>query len=262
MVNNKDRNMLNSFELSIIFPALIAGMLVLATHVPLGIEVLKRGIIFIDLAIAQIAGLGALAATLFFGERAEHHTMIIQLFSLMAALVGGLLLTWTEKRFPEIQEALIGCLFVFSASLALLLLGQNPHGGEHMKDLLAGQILWVSSPQLITVGLIYAALLSIWYFAKDKLGRVGFYIVFAIAVTASVQLVGVYLVFASLILPALASRHFSGRKRLLIAYSIGLIGLLAGLLFSTLFDFATGPAIVCALFFIALVLILRSYKTS
>lgn len=252
--------MLNNIELSIILPALIAGMLVLSTHVPLGIEVLKRGIIFIDLAIAQIAGLGALAATLFFAEEAEHHLIIIQFFSLMAALIGGLLLTWTEKRFPEIQEALIGCLFVFSASLALLLLGQNPHGGEHMKDLLAGQILWVSPIQLMSVGLMYVALLSVWFFAKHKLGRVGFYIVFAMAVTASVQLVGVYLVFASLILPALAARHYRGKKQLWFAYGVGFISLVVGLFASILFDFVTGPAIVCALFVIALVLALYPGK--
>jgi len=248
--------MFNNFELSIILPALIAGMLVLATHVPLGIEVLKRGIIFIDLAIAQVAGLGALAATLFLREEAEHHVILIEICSLIAALSGGLLLTWAEQIFPEIQEALIGCLFVFSASLALLLLGQNPHGGEHMKDLLAGQILWVSSAQLITVALIYTPLLSIWFLARHKLGRIGFYIIFAVAVTASVQLVGVYLVFASLILPALASRHHHGKKRLWIAYGVGLISLIMGLLLSTLFDFATGPAIVCTLFIVALTLAL------
>jgi zinc/manganese transport system permease protein len=252
--------MLSNVELSILWPALVAGMLVLSTHVPLGIEVLKRGIIFIDLAIAQIAGLGALAATLFFGEDAEHHAMIIQLFSLTAALVGGLLLTWTEKRFPEIQEALIGCLFVFSASLALLVLGQNPHGGEHMKDLLAGQILWVSSSQLMAVGLMSVALLSVWFFAKATLGRAGFYIVFAVAVTASVQLVGVYLVFASLILPALAARHYQGKKQLWFAYGVGFISLVVGLLTSILFDFATGPAIVCALFVVALTLVLSSCR--
>ncbi|HEY1096512.1 MAG TPA: metal ABC transporter permease, partial [Alphaproteobacteria bacterium] len=194
-------------ELSILIPAFIAGMLVLATHVPLGIDVLKRGIIFIDLAIAQMAGLGALAAILILGEHAHDDAWIVQLSSLAAALGGAWLLTWSEKFFPDIQEALIGCLFVFAASLALLIVGQNPHGGEHMKDILAGQILWVSWSQLLMVAVIYAVVLLIWFKARHRLNRFGFYGLFAVTVTASVQLVGVYLVFASLILPAVASRH-------------------------------------------------------
>ncbi|MEJ0062134.1 MAG: metal ABC transporter permease [Alphaproteobacteria bacterium] len=240
-------------ELSILLPAFAAGALVLATHVPLGIEVLKRGIIFIDLAIAQVAGLGALAATLYLETHGEHESVIIQLCSLGAALGGAWLLTWTEKHFHEIQEALIGCLFVFSASLALLLLGQNPHGGEHMKDLLAGQILWVSPRQLALTAGLYAALLAAWFLGRARLGRAGFYILFAFAVTASVQMVGVYLVFASLILPAIATRHAPEKRRLWIAYGIGIVGLLLGLLLSSLFDLATGPSVVCGLFAVALI---------
>ena len=236
--------MLSSFEFSILIPALAAGMLVLATHVPLGIEVLKRGIIFIDLAIAQVAGLGALVAILYFGEDAN--ILWVEACSLLAALGGALLLTLTEKYLPEIQEALIGCLFVFSASLALLLLGQNAHGGEHMKDMLAGQILWVSTQQLLVVGVVYAMLLLLWFFTKIRQSKSGFYLIFAVMVTASVQLVGVYMVFASLILPALASRH--AKKRLTFAYAIGLAGLLVGLVLSSIYDFSTGPAIVCTSF--------------
>lgn len=234
----------STLEWSILGPAFLAGLLVLATHVPLGIEVLKRGIIFIDLAIAQIAGLGALAAMLLWPEDAG---IAIQLCSLAAALLGAMLLTWVEHRLPDIQEALIGCLFVLAASLALLLVGQNPHGAEHMKDLLAGQILWVSTSQLIYVAALYAALLATWFCLRSKLGRSGFYFIFAIAVTASVQLVGVYLVFCCLIMPALAARSFTGRKQLAAAYACGASGLAIGLIVSSLCDCATGPAIVCAI---------------
>lgn len=236
---------MSTLEWSILGPAFMAGLLVLATHVPLGIEVLKRGIIFIDLAIAQTAGLGALIAMLYWSDTEQGHTLTVQLSSLAAALAGALLLTWTEKRFPEIQEALIGCLFVLAASFALLLLGQNPHGAEHMKELLAGQILWVSLHQLAAVAAIYALLLAVWFTCRDRLPRGGFYSVFAVAVTASVQLVGVYLVFASLIMPALAVRRYA--KPLLAGYFTGAVGLAAGLVLSSLFDFATGPMIVCAL---------------
>jgi len=236
-----------ALEWSILGPAFMAGLLVLATHVPLGIEVLKRGIIFIDLAIAQTAGLGALAAMLYRADAEEGYSFAVQACSLTAALLGALLLTWTEKRFPDIQEALIGCLFVLTASLALLLVGQNPHGAEHMKELLAGQILWVSSDQLVQVGAVYALLLSVWFSLKHRIGHSGFYILFAVAVTASVQLVGVYLVFAILIMPALAVRKRSGRNQLMAGYITGTAGLALGLVISAIFDYATGPNIVCTL---------------
>ena len=232
-----------TLEFSILGPAFVAGLLVLATHVPLGMEVLRRGIIFIDLAIAQMAGLGALAGLLFWPDAADGGaTLAVQGCSLVAALSGALLLTWTERRFPDMQEALIGCLFVLSASLALLLIGQNPHGGEHLKDLLAGQILWVEWSQIWVVAGVYVVLLVAWFVFRERLGRSGFYVIFALAVTASVQLVGVYLVFASLIMPALATRKIG--RGLTAGYLTGAVGLAAGLTLSALFDLSTGPTVV------------------
>lgn len=251
---------MNNIELNIVLPAFLAGLLVLSIHVPLGIEVLKRGIIFIDLAIAQIAGLGALVATLFFEHYTEGNIFVVQIFSLFFAITGALMLTWTEKKFPDIQEAIIGCLFVFSASLALLLTAQNPHGSEHMKDILAGQILFVSFKQIILTAFLYAILLGIWFFKKQSLSRIGFYLIFAFAITASVQLVGVYLVFASLILPAISARSFSNNKKLLVAYLTGIIGLITGLLASIIYDFSTGPIIVCTLFLTSICFIIFGSK--
>ena len=144
---------LDALTLGILAPAFLAGLLVLATHVPLGAQVLKRGIVFIDLAIAQIAGLGVIAAD-FMGF--EPQGWAVQLAALGAALFGALLLTWTERRWPEVQEALIGVLFVLAATGGILLLANNPHGGEHLKDLLVGQILWVSFAQLIPVAVLTA----------------------------------------------------------------------------------------------------------
>src|SRR5262245_31534759 len=138
---------LQSLELGILIPAFLAGMLVLATHVPLGQQVLNRGIVFIDLAIAQVAGLGVTAASFFFGSEPEGWRG--QAAAVGAALIGALLLTWTEKIWPEVQEALIGVLFVVAACVELLLLANNPRGGEHLKDLLVGQVLWVQPQQLI-----------------------------------------------------------------------------------------------------------------
>jgi zinc/manganese transport system permease protein len=235
-------------ELSILGPAFVAGLLVLATHVPLGMEVLRRGIIFIDLAIAQMAGLGALAGLLLWPDAAEGGApLVVQACSLLAALGGALLLTWTERRFPDEQEALIGCLFVLSACLALLLIGQNPSGGEHLKDLLAGQILWVGWGQIGVVAAVYAIVLVAWFGFRDRFGRSGFYVIFAVAVTASVQLVGVYLVFACLIMPALAARKIRRGPPLVAGYFTGAVGLAAGLALSALFDLSTGPAVVTTL---------------
>jgi zinc/manganese transport system permease protein len=132
---------LNEFELSIILPAFLASLLVLSTHVPLGTEVLRRGIIFIDLAIAQVAGLGVIAADTM-GWEAEG--FMVQIAAVSAALIAAYILHWTDKRWPEIQEALIGACFVLAATAGILMLAENPHGGEHLKELLVGQILWVN----------------------------------------------------------------------------------------------------------------------
>ncbi|MEO8417965.1 MAG: metal ABC transporter permease [Methylophilaceae bacterium] len=234
----------DSLHLVILGPALLAGLLVLATHVPLGQQVLQRGIVFIDLAVAQIAALGVIGADMMGWEP---QGWAVQAAALAAALAGALVLTWTEKRWPDVQEALIGAIFVLAASASILLLSNNPHGGEHLKDLLAGQILWVGVNQLIPAAIVTALILAIWFGLRRRIGRVGFYLLFAIAVTASVQLVGVYLVFSTLIMPALAVRDWPERWRLTGAYSIGIVAYLLGLLASALFDLPSGAVIVWAL---------------
>jgi zinc/manganese transport system permease protein len=227
--------------LGLLAPALIAGLIVASTHVPLGQEVLKRGIIFIDLAIAQIAALGVVFALVIFHAQ---DTILSVLSALLFALVAGGLFAWLEKKSPKHLEALIGSAFVLSASLAILLLANDPHGGEHMQDMLAGQILWVDWQQLIMTALIYAALLGAWFGFKERRGKL-FYLIFPIAITLSVQLVGVYLVFASLIIPALGTVKFEGTKRLWAGYAIAALSFTAGLIVSTWYDLPSGPVIVC-----------------
>ncbi len=229
---------------SLLLPAFLAGLLVLATHVPLGMQVLARGIVFIDLAIAQIAGLGVIAAD---ALGFEPQGWAVQLAAVSAALLGAALLTYSEKRWPEVQEALIGALFVLAASGGALLLANNPHGGEHLKDLLVGQILWVNPAQLWPVALLTAPILALWFGWRDHLGRFGFYGLFACAVTVSVQLVGIYLVFATLIIPSLATRHYAPRLRLPVGYGLGGASYALGLLFATWFDLPPGALIVWTL---------------
>lgn len=241
---------LDTLNLSILGPAFLAGLLVLATHVPLGQQVLKRGIVFIDLAVAQIAALGVITAD---AMGWEPQGVKVQIAAVCAALLGALLLTWTEKKWPEVQEALIGVFFVLAASAGILLLANNPHGGEHLKDLLAGQILWVSMSQLLPVALLTLVILGVWFGLKDKMGRAGFYVLFALAVTASVQLVGIYLVFSSLIIPALAVRNWSESKKIEGAYLIGATAYVLGLALSAIFDLPSGAVIVWCLAAVAVI---------
>ena len=247
-----------STTLSIVAPAFLAGILVLFTHVPLGAYILRRGIVFIDLALAQIAALGVIVAGL---SGLDPQGWATQLAAAAAALGGAALLTWTESRWPEVQEAQIGVLFVLAATGGLLLLAHDPHGGESLRDLLAGQILWVRYEQLIVPAIGSIAIAALLASRSNGLPSWLFYLVFALAVTASVQLVGVYLVFASLIVPGLATRRY-GRGRLIAAYGVGVAGYAVGLLTSTLLDLPSGAVVVWAMAVCAIAVFWAGPKTA
>jgi zinc/manganese transport system permease protein len=222
----------DALDWTIIGPALAAGLLVLWTHVPLGQVVLQRGIIFIDLAIAQVAALGVIAAGSFGWEE---NLWAVQASAVGAALLAAAGLNWTEKRWEKTQEALIGTLFVLAATGSILLLAENPHGCDY---------LWTTWVMLVPIAILYSILMAVWFFASERVGHAGFYIIFAFVVTAAVQAVGVYLVFASLILPALATRRLNGRRRLLTGYAIGALSYLFGIVISALADLPTGAVTV------------------
>jgi zinc/manganese transport system permease protein len=234
-----------AFDWSILGPALLAGLLVLATHVPLGMSVLDRGIVFIDLAIAQVAGLGVILAD---NLGVAEHGLGVQLAAVVAALLGAALLAWTERRAAQQHEAFIGVLFVLASCIGILALASNPHGGEHLKDMLVGQILWVSGTQLAVLAALSVVLCGwIAIGGMTRFGRFGFYGGFALAVTASVQLVGVYLVFSSLIIPALATPGFSGKRRYVVAGAVGAAGYALGLALSAWLDLPSGAVVVCTM---------------
>jgi len=153
-----------------------------------------------------------------------------------------LFLRWVEKKAPDRQEAIIGVCFVVAASVAILLMSKDPQGGEHLRELLVGQILWSTWEGLIPLAITTLMVLAAWFGLRLKRSPLGFYLVFAVTVTASVQVVGVYLVFASLIVPSLAA---GGRPW--IAPVVGVAGYACGLLASALFDLPAGAAIVLAL---------------
>ena len=124
----------HALDWTILWPALVAGLLVLLTHVPLGMDVLDRGIVFVDLAIAQVAGLGVILAH---GMGIAEQGWGVQLAAVTSALVGAALLTWTERQAAQQHEAFIGVLFVLASSVGILALARNPHGGEHLQEVLS-----------------------------------------------------------------------------------------------------------------------------
>lgn len=226
-------------ELDIIGIPMLAGLLVLATHVPLGREVLRRGIIFIDLAVAQIAGLGVIVALSLERDTGD---WVTQGFAVISALLGATLIHSFERYWPDIQEALIGITFVLAATAGLLVLAGDPHGAEHLSELLTGQLLWVTVDQLLIAAVLYPPIMVLWYWLGP--GRLRFYLLFAVTVTVSVQLVGVFLVFSSLIIPAVAIRRLQGIAAVATGYWLGIMAYAGGLLCSLWFDWPAGPAVV------------------
>lgn len=166
----------HAIDLSILGPALVAGILVLSTHVPMGREVLKRGIIFVDLAVAQLAGLGVIVASTLGWEI---HGYAAQAAAFGAAIAGAVLLTWVERNLQSVQEAIIGVMFVLAATASMLLLANNPRGGDELKDLLVGQILWVDMGSLVPAIVLSVLVLIAWFFMRDRIQRVGFYLLFS-----------------------------------------------------------------------------------
>lgn len=229
-------------DMAIILPAFLAGLLVLASHVPLGREVLKRGIIFIDLAVAQAAATGAILASELWHQES---VLIVQLAAGSMALLVAAFLHELEKRCPRVQEPIIGCTFVVLACMGMLLVAADPHGGEHFSSLLSGDILWSNGHTLVMLAI--ASLLSLSFMKLFSHPLPGFYLPFAIAITASVQAVGVYLVFASLILPSIVVWQLPGWRGVVAGFAIGALGYCAGLLASLGWDLPTGPAIVVSL---------------
>jgi len=230
---------------SILLPAFVAGLLVLSTHVVLGQQVLKRGIIFIDLAIAQVAALGAIVSHIDHDieQLPFSHVWMPALF----ALAGAGVIAWMATKFKGELEAFIGCFYVLSAVGAMLLLANDPHGAELLKQLMSGQILWVSWSQLLLPAIVSALILVAIAIKPNLLDGISFYFLFAMVITLSVELVGVYLVFSTLILPALALNKYLGKAKLALAYGVGVIGYIFGLALSASYDLPSGAAIVATL---------------
>ncbi len=237
---------MNSEMISILAPAFCAGVLISLTHVVLGQEVLKRGIIFLDLAVAQCAALGMMSFKLL--TFIDPYSFIGQYGVIGAGLCAALICAFLFKALEKaqhFQEALIGCTFVLAASLSIMLTANAPHGAEDIKNILAGQILWTTWHDVWLCAPVFITLFLTWQFLPFFRTTL-FYPLFAIAIPFAVNIMGVYLVFASLIFPALAvaqnAQHKTRDALLISLLSYGL-----GLWASSAFDWPSGPAIVLAM---------------
>lgn len=227
-------------EWSLLGLPLLAGLLVISTHVWLGHQVLKRGIVFIDLALAQVAALGSLIA----GSLAPAGWELP--VSLVFALLGALVVAALVRRYPGYQEALIGLIYVGAATVAVLWVAEDPHGAQKLAATLSGDILWVTwSDTVLLAGVTALGWGIMWGAPRWSRGN-GFYVLFALLVSVSVQQLGLYLVFCTLIVPALATRHLLQLPPWA-AYGLGVVGYAAGLALSLLQDWPSGASVVVAL---------------
>lgn len=232
-------------ELSVLATPAAAGLLALLSHVRLGEQVLRRGIVFIDLAIAQVAALGVLmAATL------TDSPGLSSLAGGLAALAGAGLVAWLGRCWPARREALIGLVYVAGAVSALLWVSADPHGSQKLAAMLSGDVLWTTWSGLLPLAIatLLFLLADAWKPGLWTHSSV-FYPCFAILVSLSVPLLGLYLVFATLIVPALAmpARAASRRFDRHAPIALGSLAYGAGLLASLRWDLPSGPCIVLAL---------------
>lgn len=253
-----------------LLPALIACLILTGIHTYLGIHVISRGVIFVDIALAQLAALGMTTALLF---GFEPSSQVAYFFALGATVLGAIFFAYfRDDKIP--QEAIIGITFAVSSAVGILVADRLPHGTEHLKYVLAGDILWVNWPQLIKTAIIYSAIGIFHYILREKFLLVStnpaeaqrrgmklwfwdllFYLSFGLVITSSVQIAGILLVFAFLIVPACCCFLFFTelRPRILLGWALGLVTSVLGIAASYFYDLPTGPTIV-AMFGMALVL--------
>ncbi len=215
--------------------ALLLGLLALA---PLGTQVLARGVVFIDLAVAQAAA----AAALWVAAVVDHpNAWTTQAMATTGAMACAAAVAWLSRRWPQQREALIGLLYVFGASMALLGAGQDPHGRERLSQLLAADVLWADWPQVMVLGACAAAVaLSRRWLPRDAV----FYPGFALVASLAVPVLGLFVVFAALIAPALW--HRAGVPTWLACLGAVLASAL-GLLASWVLDVPSGAAVALSL---------------
>lgn len=249
--------------LSLMAAPFAACLILTGIHCYLGLHVVLRGVIFVDLALAQIAAFGAVLTLLFGCELDSAQAYII---SLLFTFIGAAIFSVSRLRERVIpQEAIIGIVYAVFSAAAILVLDRAPHGHEALHAMLVGSILYVSWPGVLKMLLIYCAVGVFHYICREKfllisrdadearrrgipvmLWDLFFYITFGFVVTSSVKLAGVLLVFSYLIVPATCAMLLAGgtRHRLLIGWLIGFLVSVAGLFLSVRLDLPTGASVV------------------
>ena len=255
---------------------LLACFVLVGIHAYLGIHVIARKVIFVDLALAQIAGLGAVYGV-FLGLSFESDSLLIKAISVGFTFLGALLISMTRSTNERVpHEAIIGIIYASALSLTILLTSNLPHGAEEVQQMLAGSILWVRPQEVIQTALLYLFIglihitfrrqffeLSYNLAVKNtltpsmRLWDFLFYATFGIVVTSSVGIGGVLLVFGYLVIPSVIGIIIADnlRSRLLIAWFVGVIMSILGVYFSYYADLPSGPTIVV---FLSMALILVS----
>jgi zinc/manganese transport system permease protein len=260
--------------LELLLPAFVASLILTGIHAYLGVHVVERGVIFVDLSLAQIAALGTTVAYL---AGNDLHSSTAYLFSLGFTFLGAAIfsLTRTHRATRIPQEAIIGIVYAVSAAVSILVMSKATQETEHLKDMLVGNILSVSWPELAKTAGLYA-LVGVFHYVlrkrfllismnEEEAVRQGvnvrfwdflFYMSFGFVVTSSVAIAGVLLVFCFLIVPAVAAMLFSERlgTRLAIGWSVGALVSAAGVALSYVLDLPTGATIV-GTFGVALVMV-------
>ncbi len=255
---------MNDFLSLMIYPFL-ACLVLTGIHTYLGQHVIERGVIFVDLSLAQIAALGASIA-LVMGY--ELNSPLSYWLSLAFTVAGALVFAFSRLKKQLIpQEAVIGASYAVSAALLILVLSLADEGDEHIREALVGKLLLVSQAEVIKMFLIYAAIGAFHFIFRKKFFMISknhdeaakhlnvrlwdflFYVSFGIVVTSSVKVAGVLLVFSFLVIPASCSILFAQttKARVLTGWAIGFIASILGIGGSYFFDLPTAPTVICIL---------------
>jgi zinc/manganese transport system permease protein len=251
--------------LDLMLPPLVACMVIVAIHSYLGIHVIAREVIFVDLSLAQMAALGSTVAILAGATPDSSASLLYALgFTTLGAFLFALTRTQGRGRVP--QEAIIGIVYVVASAAAILVADRSPRGGEAIKDILVGSLLWVTWPTILRLAAIYAVLGAFHFLLRKRFLAISFepetaiamgwnvrwwdflfYLSFGIVITFSVPIAGVLLVFSFLVVPAAIAFQFTRRQGTLaaISWGAGLVASAGGLALSFQYDLPTGPVVVC-----------------
>ena len=259
--------------LEVLFWPFVACLVVTGIHTYLGLHVVSRGVIFVDLALAQIAAMGATFAFLLGYEPGSNQG---HFYALLFASIGAAIFSISRLKEQKIpQEAIIGITFAVASATSILLADRSAHGAEFVESMLTGALLWTPRDKIITTALVYAVIGAFHWHFRDRFLTISldperaeaegwsirwwdflFYASFGLVITLSVSIAGVLLVFSFLVIPSVIAMMLSStiRSRLLIGWTVGTLVSTVGLVLSYLYDLPSGPAVVCT-FGLALTLV-------